>query len=249
MIAQLLDTQFPWALFFGAMLAGGMVKGALGVGLPLVSTPLLGLGMSSYQSISLLAAPVAISNLYQAIDGGRVGETIHRFRGLIITQLIVTVLTVKLTLALSAAQLNDLLALALLLAVAMMVWQPTLKISPGREQKVGVVVGLLGGILGGVSSLTGPVTLTYLLALRLDRETFVSSISVIYFIAALPLYGALMWYERMSVSDLILSVLGLIPVALGLFIGKRIRHRLNEVLFRRLLMCFLTIVALVLLFK
>ena len=79
--------------------------------------------------------------------------------------------------------------------------------------RLGAVVGLLAGILGGVSSLTGPVTLTYLMALRLDRETFVSSISTIYFIAALPLYGALMWYDRMTQVDLMLSIVGLVPMA------------------------------------
>ena len=249
MIAALFDATFPWPLFIGALFAGGLVKGAIGVGLPLVSTPLLGLGLSSYQSISLLAAPVALSNLYQAIDGGRIVETLRRFGGLIIAQFIVTILTVKLTLALSPAQLNDLLAIALLLAVASMIWQPTLSISRAKEAKVGVVVGLLAGILGGVSSLTGPVTLTYLLALRLDRETFVSSISTIYFIAALPLYGALMWYDRMTNVDLVMSAFGLLPMAVGLAIGKRVRYRLNEQLFRRLLLAFLTLLALILLFK
>lgn len=249
MIAALFDATFPWPLFIGALFAGGLVKGALGVGLPLVSTPLLGLGLSSYQSISLLAAPVALSNLYQAIDGGRIVETLRRFGGLIIAQFIVTILTVKLTLALSPAQLNDLLAIALLLAVASMIWQPTLSISRAKEAKVGVVVGLLAGILGGVSSLTGPVTLTYLLALRLDREIFVSSISTIYFIAALPLYGALMWYDRMTNVDLVMSAFGLLPMAVGLAIGKRVRYRLNEQLFRRLLLAFLTLLALILLFK
>ena len=249
MIAAIFDAAFPWPLFLGALFAGGRVKGALGVGLPLVSTPLLGLGLSSYQSISLLAAPVALSNLYQAIDGGRIVETLRRFGGLIIAQFIVTILTVKLTLALSPAQLNDLLAIALLLAVASMIWQPTLSVSREKEARVGVVVGLLAGILGGVSSLTGPVTLTYLLALRLDRETFVSSISTIYFIAALPLYGALMWYDRMTNVDLVLSAFGLVPMAAGLAIGKRVRYRLNERLFRGLLLAFLTLLALILLFK
>jgi uncharacterized membrane protein YfcA len=93
------------------------------------------------------------------------------------------------------------------------------------------------------------VTLTYLLALRLDRETFVSSISTIYFIAALPLYGALMWYDRMTNTDLVLSAVGLLPMAAGLALGKRVRYRLNEQLFRRLLLGFLTLLALILLFK
>ncbi len=249
MISLLTDGQFPWLLFLAALFAGGLVKGTLGVGLPMVSTPLLGLGMSSYQAISLLAAPVALSNLWQSIDGGGMSRALRRFGGLIIAQFIVTVLTIKLTLSLTAAQLNDLLAIALLVAVAMMVWQPTLSVTPAREARVGVIVGLLAGVLGGVSSLTGPVTLVFLLALRLDRETFVSSISTIYFVGAIPLYGALWWYERMTGADLLFSVLGLLPMAAGLAIGKRIRHRINEVLFRRLLLFFLTLIALILLIK
>jgi uncharacterized membrane protein YfcA len=40
-----------------------------------------------------------------------------------------------------------------------------------------------------------------------------------------------------------------LPMAAGLALGKRVRYRLNEQLFRRLLLGFLTLLALILLFK
>ena len=77
---------------------------------------------------------------------------------------------VRMTLALSAAQMNVLLACVLLLGVAIMAFEPTLRVSPNREEAVGAGVGLFSGLLGGVSSLTGPLVITYLLSLKIDMN-------------------------------------------------------------------------------
>jgi uncharacterized membrane protein YfcA len=241
--------DLPWLLFLAALLAGGLVKGALGVGLPLVAVPLLSLGMPPHLAIALLVVPVLASNLWQAVEGGRLLPSLQRFGGLIAAQFVATVLTVRMTLALSASQLNAMLAGAVLLAVALMAWKPTLQISASRERSVGVGVGLLSGLLGGVSSLTGPVIITYLMALQLRRDEFVGSISIIYLSGALPLYGAMLLFGRLGPGELTGSLLALLPMAAGLLAGKALRQRLDDNRFRRLLLAFLVVLALLLLFK
>lgn len=241
--------DLPWLLFLAALLAGGLVKGALGVGLPLVAVPLLSLGMSPHLAIALLVVPVLASNIWQAVEGGRLVPSLRRFGGLIVAQGLATALTVRMTLAMSASQLNTLLAAAVLMAVALMAWKPTLQVSPERERVVGVGVGLLSGLLGGVSSLTGPVIITYLMALQLRRDEFVGSVSIIYLLGALPLYGAMLLYGRIGMAEWGGSLLALIPMALGLLAGKALRQRLDDNRFRRLLLVFLVVVALLLLFK
>ena len=241
--------DLPWLLFLTALLAGGLVKGALGVGLPLVAVPLLSLGMPPHLAIALLVVPVLASNLWQAVEGGRLLPSLQRFGGLIAAQFVATVLTVRMTLALSASQLNAMLAGAVLLAVALMAWKPTLQISASRERSVGVGVGLLSGLLGGVSSLTGPVIITYLMALQLRRDEFVGSISIIYLSGALPLYGAMLLFGRLGPGELTGSLLALLPMAAGLLAGKALRQRLDDNRFRRLLLAFLVVLALLLLFK
>jgi uncharacterized membrane protein YfcA len=232
-----------------AFVLGGIVKGALGVGLPLVAVPLLSLWVPSPLAIALLLAPVLLSNLWQAVEGGRLRSSVRRFGGLLLAQCVATVLTVRMTLSLSVEQLNTMLALVVLLAVALMTWQPSLRISPQREQVVGVGIGLLSGMLGGVSSLTGPVIITYLMALKLPREDFIGSISIIYLSAALPLYLAMMWFGRIGWTELGGSALALVPMAVGLLLGKRLRRHLDEALFRRVLLAFLCVLAVILLFK
>lgn len=241
--------HFPWVYFALAFLAGGSVKGALGVGLPLVTIPLLSFVMPGMQAIALMAMPVVLSNLWQAVEGADVRGGLRRFGGLIAAQLVATVVTVNFTLSLSPAGLNVMLAGSVLLAVALMAFQPTLHISAARERVVGVGVGTLSGLLGGISSLTGPVIITYLMALRLTREQFVSSISIIYLGGSLPLYGAMAWHGRFGWTEVALSCLALLPMALGLRLGKSVRSRLDEQLFRRVLLVFLTLLALLLIFR
>jgi uncharacterized membrane protein YfcA len=241
--------DFPWFAFILAFVLGGCVKGALGVGLPLVAVPVLSLWIPSPQAIGMMLVPVLSSNLWQAIDGGRLMQSLRRFRGFMIAQIIATVLTVRVTLALSTSQMNVLLACVLLLGVAIMAFEPTLRVSPKHEEIVGTGIGLFSGLLGGVSALTGPVVITYLMSLKLERDNFVASISVIYLSASLPLYGAMLWFHRLAPSDVALSTVALLPMGAGLFLGKLLRQRLPEPAFRKLLLVFLVLLAILLLLK
>jgi uncharacterized membrane protein YfcA len=241
--------DLPWLLWAGAFLLGGFVKGALGVGLPLVAVPLLSLGMPPQTAIAWLVVPVLASNAWQAVEGGAVRPTLRRFGGLLVAQAIATIATVQWTLSLDAGQLSAMVAFAVLLAVLLMVWQPRLNIPARREHAVGAGVGLLSGMLGGVSSLMGPIIITYLMALHLGRDAFVRSVSVIYLLGALPLYGAMVAVGHIGWRELALSASGLVPMAAGLLAGKALRQRLDDRWFRRVLLAFLVMLAVLLLLK
>lgn len=230
----------------GAFVLGGVVKGLLGVGLPLVIVPLLALVIPSPKAIALMGIPILVSNVVQSLDGGHVRYALRRFAWLLVPLVLFTALTVRVTLGLPIDTLNAMVAAALLLAIAMMTWNPRLRIDAGGERRWGVAVGTLSGALGGVSSMMGPLVITYLVALGLDRERFVGSISVIYLAGALPLFGAMAALGTFGVAEALLSALALAPMFAGMAVGRALRHRVSEQAFRRLLLGFLTVVAIVL---
>jgi uncharacterized protein len=228
---------------------GGLVKGTLGIGLPLMALPLLSFGWSPTQAIALVSVPVLSSNLWQAWDSGISGPGVRRFWPLIATLFVTTLAVVPFTLALPDATLRSLLAAAVLLTVLLNALPLRLTVSAKHERFWSAGVGALSGLMGGVSSITGPVIISYLVSLRLPREVFVGSISVIYLAGALPLYGSMAVQGRFALREMVVSLLSLLPMALGLALGKRLRGHLDEVLFRRLLLGFLTLLALLLIFK
>jgi uncharacterized membrane protein YfcA len=114
---------------------------------------------------------------------------------------------------------------------------------------MGTLVGGLSGILGGVSSLMGPILISYTMSLKLKRDEFVGAISVIYLMTALPMYMAMFSFGRIEAMDLGYSVLALIPMAIGLKAGQKLRHRLSEEAFRKVLLAFLILIAVLLVFR
>lgn len=229
--------------------AGGVVKGALGVGLPLVAVPLLSLILPASQAMGVVVVPVLLSNMIQAWQGGRLLLAIKRFAPLMLAQLVATLLAVWWSQQLSNKGLNVAIAVTVISAVALMALQPGGQVPERHQWWAGPAVGAMAGGLGGLSSLTGPMLITYLMALRLPREEFVGSISIIYFFGALPMYAAMLWWDRFGWTEVAWSCLAMLPVYAGLSLGTRLRGRLSEQRFRQALLGFLVLLAVTLIFK
>lgn len=232
-----------------AFFLGGIVKGTLGVGLPLIVVPLLSLGLPTSLAISLMVVPVLASNAWQTYDSRASRGNMRRFAPLVISLMISMAATVSVTLALSASALNTMMAVAVLVAVTLMTVNSQFSLAGPKEKPVGVVVGALAGILGGVSSLTGPIIISYLMTLKLKREEFIGSVSVIYLFGAIPLYATLAFHGRLQWTHLVISTLAMAPIVMGMLIGKHLRGRIREEWFRRVLLLFLLGIALALVLK
>lgn len=227
---------------------GGLVKGALGVGLPLVVVPMLSLLVPAPRAMGMVVVPVLLSNVWQAWQAGSWSQ-LRRFAVLSVAQLVALLLTVRFSQGLSAQDFNALLAMAVLLAVVLLALRPRARLTPKQERWAGPAVGVLAGLVGGASSLSGPILIAYLMSLRLQREEFVGSISIVYLCAYGPMYAAMLWWGRFGWNEVGWSVLGLLPMAVGLVAGTGLRHRIGEEGFRRLLFAFLSLLAVLLLFK
>ena len=232
-----------------AIVGGGVIKGTLGVGLPLFAVPVMSLFISSTQAIALVSVPVLVSNIWQVWQEGSLKTSMKRFWPLMLTQALVTIFSVYWTLSFSVKELNAVLAFALIVAVVLMAFKPSFNIPPKKEPAISALVGVTSGLLGGASSLMGPIVISYMMSLKLSRDEFVGCISVIYLNAAWPLYLAMWHFGRMSLDDVGYSFLAIVPMFLGLQAGRSIRHRLSEENFRKALLGFLMVVAIMLLFR
>ncbi|UCU94958.1 sulfite exporter TauE/SafE family protein [Hydrogenophaga taeniospiralis] len=241
----------PGILAIGTLIVGlsGVVKGAMGVGMGMIAVPLLSLLVSPSQAIGLMVMPVLLSNLSQAAEGGSPLYCLKRFRWLIALQLLAMVLTVWLTSQLLPNQLELAFAGAILMLVLLMASRPNFVVQNHQEGWVGGFAGVMAGLLGGISSLTSPILISYLMALKLTRDEFIRSISVIYLFGSVSMYASMLWFGRFGWTEVALSCFAVVPMLLGLFVGKRIRSRLSEEMFRVALLLFLGTLALTLLCK
>jgi len=215
-----------------ALVAGGAVKGLISIGLPLVGLPLLMLAVDVQTAVNLLAVPIMLSNLMQAIEGPDTLAILRRF------------LPIQIPLAIGTYFGTALLAVleppVLLLAVGAFtvafgtlgLLQPRLVIPAALERWLGPPVGLAAGLIGGMSTLFGPVLTLFVVGLNLPPNVFVKGISILYTTAGALLMISGAAHGTASSGDLLVSAVGIIPVYGGMLIGQRLRNRLNAERFR-----------------
>jgi uncharacterized protein len=237
------------AFIAAAFVLGGVVKGTLGVGLPMFVIPILSHSMPPARAIAILLLPVLVSNLWQLLQSGISREGLRRFMPLVVGLVVTTLLTVRATLNLPEDTLRIIVACVVLVAVALLSfnWQPKGELK--REPIWSAGVGLISGIMGGVSTLSGPLIISYLMALKLPREIFVGTVSAIYFAGAVSIYGSMIAMDQIDQSQLVTSFAALLPMSIGLLVGQRLRGKLSDQVFRRVMLGFLCVVALGLIYK
>jgi hypothetical protein len=95
---------------------------------------------------------------------------------------------------------------------------------------VGVVTGAVNGLTG---SQIMPI-LPYLMALPISKDELVQAINTSFTLSSIIMLVGLNRLGLVSLELLGLSLAGLIPVFLGIYIGGKVRRRLPETTFRKI---------------
>ncbi|MGQ0663911.1 MAG: sulfite exporter TauE/SafE family protein [Pseudomonadota bacterium] len=225
------DIAFYCAL---ALLAGGAVKGVVGVGLPLVAMPLLTFAIDIKSAIALLVVPMIVSNLVQSFEGGMIVALLRRHWPLVVVLAVTLVLSVKALAVFSERTLLAIIGTTVIAFTLVGHFQPTFRIARPRERWAAPLAGAIAGFLGGTTTFFGPPLLIYVGALRLPKDEFVPAISLAFSTGSIALAVGLASYGVAGPAELGLSVVALVPVFAGLWAGQRVRFRLDELWFDRL---------------
>ena len=97
-----------------AMVLGGLVKGTIGIGLPIASVAVLSQFLEVPLVLALVTVPIVLTNLWQAVQAGRPAEPLRRFWPMIASLLACVWLSAKLVVTLDPAVLYGLIGLAVI---------------------------------------------------------------------------------------------------------------------------------------
>ena len=70
--------------------------------------------------------------------------------------------------------------------------------------------------------------IVYFVALRIEKNHFVASMGAIALFSMLPLYTGLAVSRVLGASELLLSILALVPAAAGMAVGVWLRGRISQ---------------------
>ncbi|WP_443644515.1 sulfite exporter TauE/SafE family protein [Candidatus Levibacter sp. Uisw_134_01] len=231
-----------------AVLAGGLVKGTLGFGMPMVALPIIAFIIPPTTAMILLCAPIFLTNFLQIKF--RQGVSSYRFLPMFLSLIIGLIIGARLILEIDVNTITQIIAVSIIFAALVNCFGIKIKnINKNHENTITSLIGFGSGILGGLSTFYGPPMLAYLVAIDLPKEKFVRTVSTMYFIGSFPLYGSLIYYGFATKEDLIFSLILIIPAFIAQQVGTKIRDKFNQKQFRICILITLIILGFSLLVK
>ena len=213
---------------------GGGVKGAIGFGFPLVTTPVTSALWDARHAVLLISFASLVNNIGVVARGGGSRRTFRRIILLMSGLVVGTVGGAFLLASVPASALSIVVGCAALVFASVAVLKPDLAVPPHLERYLALPMGILGGLLGGATSISGPFIASYTHALRLSKQEFVFFLSLLYLVGAsiqVVSYLALGLYDA---ATLVVGVVSCLPNLLGVWLGLRIQSRIDQALFRRI---------------
>jgi uncharacterized membrane protein YfcA len=229
------------AALIGVCILGGSAKGALGMGIPLLAVPLTAPFMDLPAVMALLTVPILATNLGQAIEGAGTRAALLRLWPILLAVVAGTIAGVHLLVSVDRAVLNGTVGVLLVLAAGWLFCQPRIALGAGAERFAGPPIGLLAGIMGGMSGMFGPPLIAFMVGLGLRPNEFVKHISIVFLVAGATLLLALGGAGALSWADVAVSSGALVPIYIGMLIGRWLRRLCPAGLFRAFVLAVLAI--------
>lgn len=216
-------------------LLAGLVKGVAGFGLPTVSIALLALFRPLPEAIALMLVPSLATNLWQAFAGGTLRQVAPRIGAFLVCAAGAAWIAAGQLARADAVLLSGLLGLTLVASSAVALAAPAMPApGPRAERWLGPPLGLVSGAIAGLTGSFLVPAASWLQAIRLPREQFVQGFGLAVVLVNGAIAAGLAGGGMLPAELGLASLAGLVPAFLGMAAGRRLRLRLDEAAFRRI---------------
>jgi uncharacterized membrane protein YfcA len=244
-----MSVDLTYVLVGLALLLAGFVKGASGMGFPLIATPTVALLLDIRIAITILIIPNIVMDIAQVFRGGFPFDVLRRFAWFFVLTVVGVFLGTKLLVTLPLWILNFCLGVMVLVFVVSNWLRIEFTIPPQLEKKLSLPAGLVSGFLNGMTNAAGPALAIYLYSLRLPKIEFIKSIAAIFIITKLSQLVAVSTWNLFNWATLSLSLGVTLFVLLGFYGGLKTQDRINQQNFSRGLLALLFSIGVILVLR
>ncbi|MEM0943743.1 MAG: TSUP family transporter, partial [Pseudomonadota bacterium] len=222
--------------------------GAVGFALPTVAVAFVTMVLTPQETIGILILPLLLTNLWQMVRQGlgAAWETARRFWRLNLLLVGLIGFVAQAVPHIAPETLVVVLGFVVSVAAALQLagWRPQASNTGPARARGEVVVGSAAGVVGGLTGVWGPPVLFYLIALGTPKTEQIRAQGTAFFLGSVVLMGAHLKSGVVNEVTLPVSVLMVVPVALGMALGLMAQDRLDAARFRTVTLAVLCLAGL-----
>ena len=225
------DPHF-YAVAIPAVLLLGVSKSGFGAGFGSMAVPLMALAVTVPQAAAILM-PVLLLMDVMGLAAFRAHIDMKLIRFLVPLGLLGTVVGTLLFKLLDAHLIAGIVGIFTLAFLAQRLLFPPRADSPHPPRWLGAILTVTAGFTSFVAHAGGPPINAYVIPMRLSPLVFTATMSVFLFAVNLSKWAPYAWLGLLDARNMS-TALALLPFApIGVLVGVRVAHRIDPVLFYR----------------
>lgn len=244
---SVLPDGLTWPLLLlaaGGFVAGGLIKGLAGFGLPLITISLLSTLLPVEVALGLNVVPPVLLNLWQA--GGRRGvrRTWRRFWPVLVAMPLGVAVGGVFAARLDPRWLLAAVGLTAVVFCAVQLAGIRLRFAPAHVKPAGFASGMAAGLIGALTSVGGPPLIMYLMAVRITPQAFKAALGLFFVLAGILMMLAFYTVGFLTPTLAVLGAAMTAPAALGMWLGRQLARRVDPATFRMVALALLALLGL-----
>ncbi len=235
-----------WIFAIAVTLFAGFVKGAVGFAMPLIMVSGLTTVLEPRLAVAALILPIVLSNGLQTFRTG-IGPAIEAVRDswrFVLSVCVAIAIFAQFVPYIDPQVFYLVLGLPVVALSLIQLFGVRFSVAPENRWWVEWIAGILSGILGGLAGTWGPPTVLYLIAIDMPKVKQIVVQGVIYGAGAVTLLFAHIGSGVLNLSTAPLSAALILPALFGMWIGFKLQDRLDQRVFRKVVLAVLIIAGL-----
>ena len=237
-------TSDLWLLATVTFLLAGLVKGAIGMGLPTVAMGLLATAMPPAEAAALLVIPSLVTNLWQLLGGPAFAALARRLWTMMAGVILGTIAGAGILVGNVAGLATGGLGVALIVYAAVGLAGVKMVVPRRHEAWLAPLVGVATGLVTGATGVFVLPAVPYLQAIGLEKEELVQALGLSFTVSTVALALGLLRVDAWQAGSIWLSLLALAPALGGMCAGQILRLRISASTFRRVFFAGLLVLGL-----
>ena len=229
---------------FASFFAAAFIKGLTGLGFMSICLPVISSFGDITVAIPLVVIPSLASNVIVIAQTKRARESVTRFWPLYLSALPGLYLGVSLLHQTGNSIAKVVLGVMSIAYSLYLLLNVSITVGNKYERVLNVPVGLVSGFLNGLTGTQVMPMLPYLISLGMHRDLMINAINIGFTISTLALLALLGKFDFLSLHVIGISVAGIVPVVLGIYLGGLLRHHISDNRFRIAVLIILMIIGL-----
>ena len=227
-----------------AFALGGILKGATGAGAPIVTIPVIAAFYDVRIAVIIMVIPNLLTNIGQLYQFRKTilpsFFTVSFALGGGIGAFIGTILLANLSIKILTLSVAFLVIIYILLKLIVPSW----KLIYEKATKLVFIMGTAGGVLQGTAGLSAPISITFLNAMKLERNQFIPTISVYFGVMSIFQMPTLYYYDFLNFEIIAASLISTVVLLSFMPLGSWVAKSVSKENFDKITLILLAFIAL-----